>query len=194
MDLQSASASTISRRLLMPSLVAKEILAARPLPQNLAQVGSPRILALPSVLLKLMVKERLVCVTPAPMDAGGAGWRWATPAGGAVVTRDGFSLIVPPGRITDFRGDYISVTPLADENGVLPHAAYHIAGNWTSGGAPVAVQGPWIGEATDAPAVFHNSTDRGLTVSSVMAPPCQPSILFRASRRSLLPVRHDIWR
>ena len=158
-DLQSASAATISRRLLLPYFVAREIVAARPLPQDLDQVGSPRILALPSALLRLMVGAGRVCVTPAPMNAGGAGWRWATVVGGAVVTRDGFSLIVPPGRITAALGAYISVTPLSPDGGILPRMDGHIWGPWNTPATTVAVQGPWYngGDPSLSPVLIHHA-------------------------------------
>jgi hypothetical protein len=165
-DLQTASSATIRSRLRVSYYTAAQIVATRPLPQDLAQVASPRIAGLPLAKLYLLVKYGQVCVTPAPMDAGGSGWRWATAGGGAVVTRNGFSLIVPPGRITNAVGAYISVTPLAPAAGGLPHMDAAIHGSWTIGTTTVAVRGPWLGTGADErPAVFHDSADAGTTLS-----------------------------
>jgi hypothetical protein len=37
-----------------------------------------------------------ICVTPAPMLAGSAAWRWPTPAGGAVVRRESLTAAERP--------------------------------------------------------------------------------------------------
>ena len=82
------------------------------------------------------------------------------PRRGAVVTRDGYSLIVPAGRIKTLIGAYISVTPLPDpEEGGIPTMEATIHGDWDAGNTTVAVQGPWIGVDEERPAVFHDADD-----------------------------------
>ena len=166
-DLQSATTRVLTGVLKMPTTTAQALIAARPLSQNLSQVIAPRVPGLSQPTIDTLLRNKRICVTPAPMLAGGSAWRWATPAGGAVVTRAGFSLIVPPGRVTDPAGAYASVTPLPATDGLLPTMDSHIWGNWNSGTNTVAVQGPWIGsDAVSVPLVLHDSSDRGLTVST----------------------------
>ena len=166
-DLQAASAPTIASQLRLPRKVADALVAARPLPQNLTQVIAPRIPGLSKPTVERLLSADRICVTPAPMLAGGSAWRWATPAGGAVVRRDGFALIVPPGRITAPSGAYASVTPLPAVDGIAPRMDAHIWGDWALGATTVAVQGPWLGAGAGlVPVVLHDSTDRGLTMST----------------------------
>jgi DNA uptake protein ComE-like DNA-binding protein len=158
-DLQAASAAQIATRLNLPMVTANALVGARPLPQDLTQVITPRVPGLSQPTANGLLRRRQICVTPAPMLAGGAAWRWATPAGGAVVRRDGFGLIVPPGRVTEPFGAYISVKALPRD--VLPRMEGKIHGTWNSGATTVAVQGPWEGTDQDErPAVFHESVDR----------------------------------
>lgn len=166
-DLQAAAPATIASRLKLPLMTAQALAAARPLPQNLSQVVTPRVPGLSQPTLDKLLRAKSICVTPAPMLAGGSAWRWATPAGGAVVTRDGYSLIVPPGRVITPAGTYISVTPQAPDDGILPRLDGHIWGAWNSGTTTVAVRGPWIGagEAGMVPVLIHDSAD-GVTAST----------------------------
>ncbi|MGY1608744.1 ComEA family DNA-binding protein [Geodermatophilus sp. SYSU D00700] len=160
-DLQSASAATISSRLGLPGNTANALVAARPLPQNLTQVTAPRVPGFPQPTVDSLIAAGKICVTPAPMLAGGSAWRWATTAGGAVVRRDGYALIVPPGRVTAPTGAYISVTPLPPTDGALPHLDAHIWGSWAAGATTVAVQSPWSadGQPGARPVFLHDAAD-----------------------------------
>ncbi len=165
-DLQVATAPEISESLGLPLNTAQALIAARPLPQDLTQVLTPRVPGLSGPKLQRLINSGSVCVTPAPMMAGGSAWRWATSGGGTVVSRDGFSLIVPPGRVTDPTGAYASVTPMSPDSGGLPQMLADIWGNWTAGSTPVAIQGPWIGtESTSRPAVIHDESGEDSTLS-----------------------------
>lgn len=136
---------------------------ARPLPQNLYQVQAAEIQWFTPNRIAALLKSGAVCVTPAPMLAGGAEWRWATAANGGSATRSGFSLIVPPGRITEQRGAYISVRPQADPSG-LPAADNEIWGSWNEGSTTVAIETPWEGDTPSSPIGLHEASD-GLRLS-----------------------------
>jgi hypothetical protein len=166
-DLQAASPALIASKLKLPRVTAQAIVAARPLPQYLNQVVTPRVPGLSRPKLGKLLQRNQVCVTPAPILAGGSAWRWATANGGTVVTRAGFSLIVPPGRVTQPYGAYASVTPLPASEGVLPQMDGRIWGAWASGTTDVAVQGPWnAADPAASPVVLHDSSDRGTTLST----------------------------
>jgi hypothetical protein len=176
-DLQTASGDQMHRFGLSWGTV-DQIMRARPLPQSLYQVRNAMIQYFTPDRIAATLRMGNVCITPAPMYAGGTAWRWATPAGGAVVARDGFSLVVPPGRITDTNGAYISVTPLRPVDGVLPRADAHIWGGWNVGETTVGVQGPWLGDPGSEPIVIHNadtgdrmSVGAGVAVSTVNGVP-----------------------
>ena len=80
-DLQAASAREITARLKLPAVTAQDLVDARPLPQDLHQVTTPRVRGLSTPKLDRLLDDHAVCVTPAPMLAGGSAYRWATPAG-----------------------------------------------------------------------------------------------------------------
>lgn len=159
-DLQSAPTGEIADRLKLPAVTAGDIVAARPLPQDLHQVITPRVRGLSRPKLDKLLDQRAVCVRPAPLLGGGSAYRWATAASGAVAARDGYSLIVPAGRVTDPIGVYVSVTPLPDpEDGGIPTMDATIHGAWDTGNTTVAVRAPWIGIDEERPAVFHDAAD-----------------------------------
>lgn len=189
-DLQAASAADIATRLKLPDVTANDIVAARPLPQDLGQVITPRVRGLARPRLAALLDNGQICVTPAPMFAGGAAWRWGTAAGGVVVRRDHFGLIVPPGRIISVVGAWVSVTPLEPQDGVLPRMDGHIWGPWDSGSTTVAVQGPWSsdGEPTARPVVVHaaaegdkESVGGGIALSSVDGTPTATALQYSLS-------------
>ncbi len=93
------------------------------------------------------------------MFSAGSAWRWSTGSNGAVVRRDGFALIVPPGRVTEPLGTYISVTPLPLQDEVLPVMNGQIHGSWREDTSTVGVQGPWIGDEQATPLVMHTAND-----------------------------------
>ncbi|HVX08516.1 MAG TPA: hypothetical protein VHB92_11355 [Humibacter sp.] len=189
-DVQTATAAAISSGLKLPMNTAQGLISARPLPQDLTQVETPRVDGLSDPKLQKLLKDGSICVTPAPMLAGGAAWRWATPQGGAVVTRDGFALIVPPGRITDPAGAYISVLPEDPGEDGLPRIDASIHGNWNVGTSSVAVQAPWtIQDPTVRPAVFHDaasgttlSVGNGTSVRTVNGQPSVTSVAYSLSQ------------
>lgn len=164
-DLQSASAADISSLLKLSRSTANGIVSARPLPQDLHQVIAPRVNGLSGPKLDRLLAAQSICVTPPPMFAAGSGWRWATPTGGAAVRRGDFALFVPPGRVLDPSGAYISVTPLSpDENG-MPQMDGTIHGAWNQGQTTVAVQGPWQGDGSSRPAIIHEKADGDTSLS-----------------------------
>jgi hypothetical protein len=192
-DLQAASAAAIATALKLPNVTATDIVAARPLPQDLMQVITPRVRGLARPKLAKLLENDEICVTPAPMFAGGAAWRWGTAAGGVVVRREHFGLIVPPGRIISSVGAYVSVMPLDPQDGVLPRMDGHIWGPWASGSTTVALQGPWSsdGEPTARPIVVHTTAegDResaggGVALSTVDGTPTATALQYSLSTSS----------
>lgn len=159
-DLQTESAATIASNLGLSLNAAQILVSARPLPQNLQQLTSPRIPGFPTPISSQLAANGSLCITPAPLLAGGSAYRWATPNGGTVVSREGFSLIVPPGRVTNPAGAYAQVTPMAPDSGILPQADFEIDGTWNEWNTTVAVQGPYIAPgAPGGPVVLHAASD-----------------------------------
>ena len=158
-DLNAASASTIQSKLGLPGVTANALVAARPLPQNLSQVTTPRVPGFPQPTVDTLTRQGRICVTPAPYISGNTLYRWISPGGGATIRTEGYGLIVPPGRVTQPGGAYGSVTPEPDPTDGTPYADNHIWGAWNSPATTVAIEEPYIGDGTTVPVAMHDSGD-----------------------------------
>ena len=159
-DLQSAAPEEIVERTgLGPAPVAR-LVAARPLPQDLQQVRAPRVPGLSGPAASELVAAGKVCVTPAPFSFAGKGWRWASEAGGAVISapRDNsYQLFVPPGVAAGPSGAWGTVLPLPEIDPGRPRADFHLYGDW-HGQVGVRLPDARLA-ATDAPMVKHIRND-----------------------------------
>ncbi len=129
-DVQSATSATMASKLGLPRTTTDALVANRPLPQNLHLVATPRTPGLSDPTIDTLLAAKKFCVTPAPYTFGGVTWRWASAAGGAVITAAGnptYALIVPSGVVSGPTGAWGTVTPIP---GILPSASLHIYGTW----------------------------------------------------------------
>ena len=155
-DLQSASASEMTSRLGLPRSTVDSLIAARPLPQDLHQVATPRVTGLSDPKIDRLVDDGAVCVTPAPFTFASKTWRWASEQYGVVVADASdarYALIVPSGTAAGPTGVWGTVTQIA---GTLPGASLHLHGSW-DGELGTRLPDPSDGPAGQ-PAVQHNAT------------------------------------
>ena len=132
-DLQSASREAIGTTTGLNPNVVGRLIAARPLPQDLHQVAAPRVPGFSNPTVTRLVSQGIVCVTPAPFNFDGQGWRWISPDGGSVITAPNdlkYALFAPPGITTD-HGAWGRVTPLPNDEFGSPHGDFHIYQAWT---------------------------------------------------------------
>lgn len=163
-DVQSASAAAIGRDLDLPATVVRSLIAARPLPQDLHQVITPRVPGLSRPKLDALVEEHRLCVTPAVFTYAGTTWRWASEEHGAVVSDASdsrYALIVPARVVAGPTGAWGSITP--DFDSTLATAAMHIYGSWTP---EVGSRLPDPSDSSDARPVVEHVSAGGATAFS----------------------------
>lgn len=157
-DLQSASADAIAVRLKLPRSVADALVAARPLPQDLDQVVTPRVPGYAQPKLSTLLANGQICVTPAVFTFSGTTWRWASEQHGAVSAAAGksdYALIVPPRVVAGPTGAWASIKPRFDSP--LPRASLHIHGVWTG---EVGSRFPDLTDPTGGkPGLIHDTAD-----------------------------------
>lgn len=162
-DLQSASVEEIVAKTGLEVDPVKRLVAARPLPQDLQDVRSPRVPGLAGPVAAGLVATGKVCVTPAPFTFAGRGWRWSSEAGGAVISApadERYQLFVGPGVAAGPIGAWGTVRPLPEIDPGRPRADYHLYGPW-EGTVGVRLPDARLA-ATDTPFVIHdggNGTD-----------------------------------
>lgn len=162
-DLQSASATEITSRLGLPRSTVDSLIAARPLPQDLHQVATPRVTGLADPKIDRLVNDGAVCVTPAPFTFAAKTWRWASQQYGVVVadaTDARYALIVPPGTAAGPTGIWGTVTQIS---GTLPSASLHLYGSW-SGEVGARLPDP-ADRPAGRPAVQHNTSTGDIAFS-----------------------------
>ena len=164
-DVQSATANELIKRLGVNRNTATRLIDARPFAQ-LRHLVPERVPGIGKGTLDAIIAAS--CLTPSPVRTALTSFRWAYRDVATTVARDGFALMVSPGTLGVF-GAWLSITPLADDPG--PTADFDIHGTWTGEVAVTLPRDLNTPDGWTAPVVFHNPGDwdrlfAGSTVSS----------------------------